>query len=71
MGTEDFDKPGKLLRETTLLLQSDKRTLIQLHIETGLPYFWLKSLIDEKTKNPSVNRIEYLNAILKEQQLAK
>ena len=57
--TVEYDQPGKLLTTTVELLKD--KDLLTVYTETGLPFYWLRSLLSTKApKNPSVNRIQYL-----------
>lgn len=62
---------GTLLIKTIELLRNDERTSNDLHIKTGLPYYWLKALRDDPVYDPSVNRIEYLYTFLNKKPLLK
>lgn len=53
---------GSLLERTVELLREDMkdRTLLELHKETGLPFYWLRKMAGRETKDPSVNRVQAL-----------
>lgn len=52
----NYDQPGTLLTRTRDLLKG--ADLFEVHRETGLPFYWLRSLAT--TDNPSVNRVQAL-----------
>lgn len=59
--------PGKLYTETLILLKNRPRILTLADIEeaTGIAVGWLQMFSAGKIPDPSVNRIEVLNAFLK------
>lgn len=55
---EPCDEDGTLIKATRELLRG--RGLYQVHKETGVPYFWLRSFAQGSRVGPSVNRVQYL-----------
>lgn len=51
-----------LLERTQELLKEETKTrsLIEIHKETGLPFYWLRKVANGETRDPSVNRIQTL-----------
>jgi len=58
----DYDKPGRLLKETIDLLKD--KNLIDISYETRLKHTWLVKLKNGGMQNPSVNRVEFLRDYL-------
>lgn len=56
----DFDQPGSLHLRVMKYLKEDKRSLIEIHADSKLPFYWLKTLITGTIKNPSLNRMQAL-----------
>lgn len=56
----ECDRPCRLLLETVQLLKEDPRDLPTIYMETGIPYNWLRSLLYNKPKQPSINRVMFL-----------
>lgn len=54
-----------LLETTKQLLKQDKRTLPEIAVQSGLPFYWLQKF--HNSKDPSVNRVEKLHKFLTEQ----
>lgn len=54
------EKAGTLLAATLSLLRSDKRSLIEIHKATELPYHWLRQMREGRTPDPGVNRVQAL-----------
>lgn len=52
------DEPGTLLAKTLALMEG--RDITDTAIATGLPYHWLNSLVQRKSVNPAVNRVQVL-----------
>ena len=65
-----FDAPGVLMTKTLTLLKEDKRNLLQIHKDTGLPLYWLRDFVQGRFRNPSVNRVEYLHNQLNSKSLS-
>lgn len=61
---QDYAKPGKLMDKTQKLLINDKRCILDIHKETGIPFYWLRSFKQREVKNPSVNTVEKLYVFL-------
>ena len=55
-----YDQRCSFLDNVLVLLENDKRSLIDIHKQTGLPFYWLRKIKTGEIKNPSVNRIVYL-----------
>lgn len=66
--SENFDQPQSLMLKT-LQLCKDYGDPFKLHYATGIPFYWLRSFIQNKFKNPSVNRIQYLYEKLTDKKL--
>lgn len=54
----ELDVPGSLMVRTLTYAKADKRDLLQIHKDTGLPLYWLREFKAGRIKNPSVNRIQ-------------
>lgn len=61
---------GSLLTATLLLLKESKKSALVLHIETGIPYYWLKKFMANAIPDPSVNRVQSLYEHLAQRKLA-
>lgn len=64
------DKPHSLLLKTKELLTNDNRTLIEIHRQSGIPFYWLQKFSSKNFENPSVNRVQYLYEFLTNTKLA-
>ena len=53
-----------LMVTTRELLLSDKRSLMTIFVESGIPFFWLCKFKDGKIKDPSVNKVQALYEFL-------
>lgn len=51
---------GTLFLATWKKLKDDKRSLVKIYDETGIPFYWLKKFRNGEIKNPSVNRVQAL-----------
>lgn len=69
MPHRSFDAPGSLMERTRSLLTSDARSLPQIFVDTGVPFYWLRNFATGKLRNPSVNRVQYLYEQLSGQKL--
>lgn len=50
-----------LMTETLRLLKNrGKKTLPEIHDETGIPFYWLRKFIGGEIDDPSVNRVQIL-----------
>lgn len=59
MGIENrFDQPGSLMTKTIDLLK--EADLMILYRDTGIPFYWLRTLAKGRYKNPSVNRVQFV-----------
>lgn len=58
------DYKCSLMAETIKLLRKDKRSLLQIHKETNINFFWLRKFAAGEFKNPSVNRVQFLYEFL-------
>lgn len=58
------DKSGTLMLKTKELLIKDSRSLPQLSVDSGLPFYWLQKFSSNGFENPSVNRVQYLYEFL-------
>ena len=65
-----YDQPGTLMKKVLELFIKDGRTPLQLQIDHGVPFYWVKALQAGTIKNPSVNRIEYLYNLLSKKPLS-
>lgn len=60
----------RTLHRTALeLLIADKRTLLEIHKQSGLPFYWLRKLRADAIPEPGVNRIQALYEFLTNTQL--
>lgn len=66
-----FDQPCKLMVKTVELLKKDGREPLEMYRDTGIPPHWIRTLMKQEHKNPSVNRIVYLYEYLSGEQLIK
>lgn len=64
---EPYDQPGSLMLETIELLKG--RDLLKVYDETKLPFYWLRKFAAGAYRNPSVNRVQWLNECLTGQKL--
>jgi len=55
---EPYDQPGALMLKTIELIR--EHGVLEVHIKTTVPFFWLSKFIGMEFKNPSVNRIQYI-----------
>lgn len=56
----DPDVPGTLIVETMKLIDDSGKSVPDLFLETGIPFYWLKRFVDKGFVNPSVNRVQFL-----------
>lgn len=57
----DYDQPTAIILKTQELLKNDKRTLLEIYRDTGIPFYWLRNFSDGRYKNnPSINRVIFL-----------
>jgi len=63
------DEIRSLMKKTLTLLEKDKRTSLELCLETKIPFYWLKKFRDGGFKNPSVNRVQFLYEFLTQSKL--
>lgn len=63
------DEQGTLIKKTQALLKESKEQPHVIFAATGLPFFWIKDMKAGKSKDPSVNRVQYLYEYLLEKQL--
>lgn len=54
------DAEGTLLRACRTLLEQTKKTNLEIYAATGLQPGWLDTVRKGTTRNPSVNRIQFL-----------
>jgi len=59
-----------LMKKTLRLMKKDSRSLIDIHKETNLPFYWLRKFAAGEFDNPSVNRVQYLYEFLTESKLS-
>ena len=64
-----YDEPNTLMVETIKLIRADRRTLLELYVVTGVPFYWLKRFVAKEMKNPSVNRVQFLYEFLTSKKL--
>jgi len=53
-------KRGSLHVETLKLLRQSRDSLLDIHLATRLPFYWLKRFKEDGIRDPSVNRIQIL-----------
>lgn len=53
---------GSLLRMTLMLMKRPQRqkTLPEISVDTGLPFYWLRKFASEEIDDPSVNKVQVL-----------
>jgi predicted transcriptional regulator len=56
-----------LLEKTKELLKEDGRTLLDIHLQSNIPFYWLQKF--PHSKDPSVNRVEKLYNFLSKEKL--
>lgn len=62
--------PSLLSRTRQLLLERAKtQSMLDIHKETGLPFYWLRKVASGQIKDPGVNRIQQLYEHLSGDQL--
>jgi hypothetical protein len=66
---QGIDDQGTLMKRTLQLLKKDKRTLLDIFAETGIPFYWLRKFAAGEFKAPSVNRVQALYEKLSERKL--
>lgn len=54
------DIPGTLVNKTLTLLAKEPKTMTDMSLETGIPFFWIQRFANHKMTNPSANRVQYL-----------
>ena len=60
----------KLKQTTRKLLRADKRTLLQIHKESGISLYFIKRFSADNIKEPSCDKVEALYEFLTGKQLA-
>jgi hypothetical protein len=63
------DEPGSLLLKTRKLLSTDARTLLDIHKQSDLPFFWLLEFKRGRTDGANVNRVQALYEFLSAKKL--
>ena len=53
-----------LMLKTTELLEADPRSLLDLHKESGISYYWLRKFKSGILSDPSVNKVQALYEFL-------
>lgn len=48
------------MTETLRLLRENRKRIIQISSDTGLPFWWLRKFMGKEIRDPSVNRIQLL-----------
>ena len=51
---------GSLHQRTYELLKAREKTLLEVHQESGVPFYWLRRFLENAIPNPSVNRVQAL-----------
>ena len=51
---------GTLMQRTIVLLRERKESLPELAEATGLPFYWLRKMVAQEIRDPSVNRVQKL-----------
>lgn len=64
------DRPCKLMATVVDLLKEDDRSILDIHKESGIPFYWLKKFANNEFQNPSVNRVSYLYTFLTGKEIA-
>lgn len=64
------EQPGSLILATRKLLDKDRRKMLDIHKQSGLPYFWLVQFKANRSLSPSVDRVQYLYEFLSGKKLA-
>lgn len=65
----DEKTPYSLMVRTIALLKEDERSLITIHRETNIPFYWLRKFAAKEFDNPSVNRVQCLYEFLTKKKL--
>lgn len=60
---------GKLMTVTQELLEKHDEDIFKIAVNTGLPYYWLRSFKTKRNKEPGVNKVEQLYTYLSGKQL--
>jgi len=56
-----YDKRTRsLVKKTLVLLANDKRTSLEICMETGLNFYWLKKFKKGEFKEPGANKVQFL-----------
>jgi len=53
-----------LMLKTSELLEADPRSLLDLHKESGISYYWLRKFKSGILSDPSVNKVQALYEFL-------
>jgi hypothetical protein len=63
--------PGSLCTKTLELLKNrgDANKLLDIHLETGIGFWWLRAFLDGRIQNPSVNNVQCLYEYLTKSKL--
>lgn len=58
------DKNYSLMKNTLNLLKKDNRSLLDIHKESKIPFYWLRKFKASEFSDPSVNRVQALYEFL-------
>lgn len=67
--TYDDAYSGSLYERARQLLMDDERSLLDIHKQSGLPFYWLRKIHSGTIPDPSVNRIQFLFEFLSNTEL--
>lgn len=65
----DTSPPGTLYERTRERLRRDTRSLHDLSVQSGLPFYWLRKVHAGEINDPGVNRTQKLYEFLSESKL--
>lgn len=54
------EKPRSLHSETLRLLLANEKSLLDVHAESGVAFYWLRKFKEGSIRNPSVNTVQTL-----------
>lgn len=64
MSVKTCDRVGSLQARTIALALKDKRSISDLALESGIPFYWLTRFVAGAYNAPNVNRVQYFYEFL-------
>lgn len=65
------DAPSPFMEHTRQLLRNDKRSILDIHKQSDIPFYWLRKFAYNEVPNPSVNRVCFLYTFLTGEEVIK